>query len=185
MLPNISRYQLDINVERTKCTIPGETCSLQIFIYNGTEQLSIPNPLSHGANWKEAARDYLFSNFRYLHDINFTEYNQIERKSFQFLYNGSKAILAFRARGINGVLHNIEMYYYYCEETLKDGVKLPRIDAPNGLQIVAVNCASNALSNESDLSGLCLYNGTWTLGNDTECFCKPGYKMLGKKCQSK
>ena len=185
MLHNISRYKLDIEVERTECTISGRVCSLQIFIFNGTKELLIPNPQSHLENWKEAARDYFFSKFRKLHDINFTEYNKIERKSFHFSYNGSKAIIAFRATEIKGVLHNIEMYYYYCKKTIKDGVELPLINTPNGMEIVPVNCTSNAISNESDLNGVCLYNGTWTLENNTKCLCKPGYEMLDKGCQGK
>jgi hypothetical protein len=179
---------VDIKATRTKCH--NTTCSLQIFIYNGTEELDIPRNPSGGVSGRKKQQMYLLNNFMNLHDVTFTENNKIETQSFNFShnccvdfsYNCSKLRFAIRARAIKGELHNMKVYFYYCKETLRNGVRLARTYAPSsGLKRVAVNCTSNAVSkyNESSFDGLCWYNGTWNIGNDTECYCRPGYGMSG------
>ncbi len=185
-------YYLDIAAKRTKCFDIKTTCSLQIFTYNETKELRIPEfeigePIDQ---YRKKNRIYLLNNFKNLHNITFTENDKIETQSFTFSYNGSKIRFAARARGITGEFYNMKLYYYYCDETVRNGVRLPETYAPpaNGLKRVALNCTSNAVSkyNESSFEGLCWSNGTWNIfGNETGCFCRPGYEMLGMGCQRK
>ena len=158
----------------TKCFNPN--CSLQIFIYNGSKEPLIPNrgdPLDKN-ELKKKQRIYLFNNFKKLHDVTFPGVD-----TFQFFHNGSKAWFGIRARGMQGELHNMKFYYYYCEETLINGLKFPRTYASSSewKRVVEPNCQNNAVSkkNESSFQRYCLHNGTWSIGNDTECFCRPGY----------
>ena len=166
-------------------------CSLQIFTYNGTKELRIPGAEISGTEEEKRKKRqvYLLNNFKILYNITFTEFNKIERQSFMFAYNGSKIRFAIRAIGIFGEFYNMTLYYYYCKETVWNGVRLPRTIAPaNGLKSVTLNCTSNAVSkyNESSFEGSCWYNGTWGFpGNDVVCLCRPGYEMLEMGCRSK
>ena len=181
-------YHVDIKATRTKCH--NTTCSLQIFIYNGTEELDIPRNPSGDVSGREKQQMYLLNNFMNLHDVKFTANNKIETQSFNFShnccvdvsYNCSKLRFAVRARAIKVKLQNMKVYFYYCKETVRNGVKLARTYAPsNGLKRVAVNCISNAVSkyNESSFDGFCSYNGTWNIEDDTDCYCRPGYGTPG------
>jgi hypothetical protein len=124
-------YHVDIKATRTKCH--NTTCSLQIFIYNGTEELDIPTNPSGGLSGRKKQQMYLLNNFMNLHDVKFTHANNIiETQSFKFShnccvdvsYNCSKLRFAFRARAIKVKLQNMKVYFYYCEETVRNGVKL-------------------------------------------------------------
>ncbi len=192
LLKDVANYYLDIGAaKRTGCFPIKATCSLQIFTYNETKQLCIPDGFGQTDDEKKKQRRiYLLNNFKHLHNITFTENDKIENDSFPFSYNGSKIRFAARARGINGKFYNMELYYYYCDETLRNGVRLPRTYAPpaDELKRVALNCTNNAVTkyNESSFEGLCLSDGTWNItGNDTGCLCRSGYEMSRTGCQRK
>ena len=185
---DVAYYYLDITAKRTSCFNIKTTCSLQIFTYNETKELRIPGGV--GKDQKRKLRIYLLSNFKHLHNITFNINNKTENDSFPFLYNGSKIRFAARARGISGEFYNMELYYYYCDENVTNGVRLPQTCAPpaNESKRVALNCTSNAVTkyNESSFEGLCLSDGTWNIiGNDTGCLCRSGYEMSRTGCQRK
>ncbi len=146
---------------RTGCFPIKATCSLQIFTYNETKQLCIPDGFGQTDDEKKKQRRiYLLNNFKHLHNITFTENDKIENDSFPFSYNGSKIRFAARARGINGKFYKMELYYYYCDETLRNDVRLPRTYAPpaDELKRVALNCTNNAVTkyNESSFEKDCV-----------------------------
>lgn len=161
----------------------GQTCSLQIFIatFNSSEELNLPSG-------QRAKKNYLLTHFRKLYDINFTESNKLEIHSFNFSHNGPIVMLAMRARGISGEIHNINLYYYYCKETVVGSVMFVRTNAPlTGTKRVVANCTNNAISksNGSSFEGFCWFNGTWSIEKDAECLCRPGYEALQKGCIGK
>jgi hypothetical protein len=175
-------FYMGIAAKKTKCQT---TCSLQIFTFDETsKEFHIPR-----AWYRTKPRDYLLKNFKPRHNVTFTEFNKIEMQSFTFVSNGSKIRFGVRARGITGELHNMTLYYYYCDESVRNGVRLPRTIAPaNGTKRLTLNCTSNAVSkdNKSSVERSCRYNGTWVFpGNDTGCLCRPGYEMLEMGCQRK
>ena len=102
----VHNYQLDIKAKRTACYMQGKTCSLQIFIatLNSSDQLEFPTG-------KLARKNCLLKNFRKLYDINFTESNKLKVQSFNFSHTSPFVMLALRARGISGKIHNINLYY--------------------------------------------------------------------------
>jgi hypothetical protein len=173
---------VDIVSEKDICAREKSTCSLQIFTYNERKELRIPFTSD-----KKTQQIYLLKNFRHRQDVTFTEFDKIEMQSFTFTYNGSKIRFGIRARGISGKFHNMTLYYYYCDETVRNGVRLPRTIAPaNGTKRLTLNCTSNAVSkeNESSFERSCRYNGTWVFpANDSGCLCRPGYEMLKIGCQ--
>ena len=165
--------------------MPGKTCSLQIFIatctFNSSDEVELPVG-------ELARKNYLLKNFRKLYDINFTDSNKLEVQSFNFSHTCPTVILAMRARGISGKIHNINLYYYYCKQTVVGSVMLPRTNAPlTGTKPVWANCTNNAVSkfNDSNIEGLCLYNGKWSFQNDTKCLCRPGYEASDRGCKRK
>ena len=100
--------------------------------------------------------------------------------------------LAFRSRGACGSIFRIKMYYYYCEETINDGVKFGRIPSPaEGFKNITGNCSENAVpsNNVTSVNGYCYRNGTWGKlehGN-LKCFCVEGYgpNKTDGSCSSK
>ena len=181
---NVTSYYLDTATKKRACFNQSLTCSLQIFTYIETKEFKFPRydvSILSEEN-KKRQQTYLLNNFKRFHDIT------MEMQTFTFHYNGSKIRFAVRARGISGEFHNMTLYYYYCNEIVWNGVRLPRTIAPaNGSKSVTLNCTSNAVSkdNESSFEGSCWYNGTWSFpGNDTLCSCRPGYEMLEMGCRS-
>ena len=161
----------------------GKTCSLQIFIatFNSSDQLDLPKG-------KLAKKNFLLKNFTKLYDINFTESNKLQMQSFNFSHTGAIVMLAMRARGISGKIRNINLYYYYCKETVVGSVMFPRTNSPlTGTKPVWTNCTNNAVSkfNDSNIEGLCLYNGKWSFQNDTKCLCRSGYEASDTGCKRK
>ena len=130
-------------------------------------------------------KTYLLNTFKKLYDVNFTKFNELEIKSFSFSHTGRTVILAMRAREIYGKLHNINLYYYYCQETIVGSVKFVRTNAPlTGIKRLVANCTNNAISkfNGSSFEGWCWFNGTWSFPKDAKCFCKRGYEALETGC---
>ena len=87
---------------------------------------------------------------------------------------------AFRSRGACGSIFRIKMYYYFCEETVSEGIKFKRTTSPaEGFKNVTGNCSENSVPSNNITSGnrYCFPNGTWSkLDNDNlECFCVGGY----------
>ena len=179
-------YQLDIQAKRTACYMQGKTCSLQIFIatctFNSSDQVELPK------DGKQAIKNYLLINFKKIYDINFSDSNKFEVQSFNFSHTCPIVMLAMRARGISGEIHNITLYYYYCKETVVRSVMFLRTNAPlTGIKRVLANCTNNAVSrsNGSNIEGFCWYNGTWSFPNDMKCLCRPGYEALKTGCERK
>ena len=176
----VHNYQLDIKAKRAFCYMQGKTCSLQIFIatFNSSDQLDLPKE-------KLAKKIFLLKNFTKLYDINFTESNKLQMQSFNFSHTSPFVMLALRARGISGEIHNINLYYYYCKETVVGNVRFVRINAPlTGTKRVVANCTNNAVRNlnESSSGGLCWFNGTWSFEKNATCLCTPGYEALDTGC---
>ena len=172
-------HQLNINAERIECTVSGKTCSLQIYIasFNSSNQPNIPHR-------KPAIKNYLLTNFRKLYDVSFSKSNKVEMQYFNFSHTG-EVMLAMRARGIYGEIHNINLYYYYCQETTVDSMKFVRTNAPStGTKPVVASCINNATSklNGNSFKGWCWFNGTWNFPKDAKCFCKRGYEALETRC---
>ena len=175
----VHNYQLDINAERISCFKLGKNCSLEIFIapFSSTEQLDIPGG-------KQAKTIYLLRTFTMLYDVRFSNSSKVDMQSFNFSHAGG-VMLAMRARGIYGEIHNINLYYYYCQETIVGSVKFVRTNAPlRGIKRLVASCTNNALSkfNGSSFEGWCWFNGTWSFPKDAKCFCKRGYEALETGC---
>jgi hypothetical protein len=98
---------------------------------------------------------------------------------FTFRKNSSNIIsLAVRGIGVCARVYSIKLYYYYCEENIKEGIKFPKTMSPiEGWKNVEANCSINSSpSNQrKNQSGLCGYNGTWKIEKDMGCVCNKGY----------
>lgn len=74
----------------------------------------------------------------------------------------------------------LKCIYYYCEETISEGIKFQRIPSPaKGFKNVTENCSENSVpsNNVTIANRYCYPNGTWgRLQNDNfKCFCVEGY----------
>ena len=160
----------------------GKTCSLQIYIasFNSSNQPNIPHR-------ELAIKNYLLTNFRKLYDVSFSKSNKVEMQYiliFLILVKENESN-AMRAGGIYGEIHNINLYYYYCQETIVDSAKFVRANVPStGTKPVVASCINNATSklNGSSFKAWCWFNGTWNFPKDAKCFCKRGYEALETGC---
>ena len=104
----------------------------------------------------------------------------IQTFSFSSQNYSQGVTLAFRSRGACGSIFRIKMYYYYCEETVSEGVKFERIPSPaKGFKNVTGNCSENSApsNNVTSANRYCYPNGTWgkLQNNNFKCFCVEGY----------
>ena len=152
-----------------------EECYLdyfEVYIYSGKYELDIKNVPSY---------------FKPLYSItnNTSPTATLTRTTQTFSFhkqNYSQGVtLAFRSRGACGSIFKIKMYYYYCEETINNGVKFERtLSSAERFKNITGNCSENSVpsNNVTSLNRYCYQNGTWgepEHGN-LECFCVEGYE---------
>jgi hypothetical protein len=86
--------------------------------------------------------------------------------------------LAVRGIGVCARVYSIKLYYYYCEENIKEGIKFPKTMSPiEGWKNVEANCSINSspANQRKNQSGLCGYDGTWKIKKNMGCVCNKGY----------
>ena len=152
--------------------VPCHSNDFEVYIYPGEYMLKIEEVASY---------------FKPLHKItNKTLPTTALTKTTQtFSFNGQNysqgLTLGFRSRGACGSIFRIKMYYYYCEETISEGIKFERTVSPaKEFKNVTGNCSENSMSsnNVTSVYRSCYRNGTWGKLEDgnLECFCVEGYE---------
>ena len=172
---------VDVTAEFTLCDDPGsgdlQPCSsnyFEIYIHRGKDRPEIES---------ETAVTVLHTNFSSLYNI--TANNSLlsqtpQKQTFKFDQNKAEGVtFAVRSRGACGKILNMTMYYYYCEETFVDSVRLKRTPSPRiGPKLVTGNCSehSKPSGNLTRLEGHCYRNGSWRMNGDYKCLCITGYE---------
>jgi hypothetical protein len=176
---------VDVDAEFKKCDDPSKRdpvpCAsnyYEVYIHYGKTDLDA----------KQVTADGLLSVFSLVHNIttnsvssNGTRINQ----TFFFNPNNTKEVrFAVRSTGACGSIFNMTTYYYHCEETYVNSVKLVKTSSPiTGFKLVTANCSKNSLpaGNVTRLEGRCYSNGSWSINEDFECSCIEGYEPNKKR----
>ena len=175
---------VDVEAEFRSCYNPGLNkfvpCSsnyFEVYIKPGKPK-SIP---------KSAKLDDFLGVFSLVHNITNNTYPSQTRFKQTFFFNPNDAegvTFAVRSRGACGSIFNMTMYYYYCEETFVNSVKLTKTPAPlNESKLVTANCSKNSMasSNLTRLEGYCYSNGSWNMNKDYKCLCIEGHEPNDKR----
>ena len=183
---------VDVEAEFRLCDDPGKRnpvpCAsnyYEVYINRGKTNL----------HFITATLDDLFRVFSLVHNITNSAIPIGTRfkQTFSFKPNNTNAVtFAVRSRGACGYILNMTMYYYYCEETYVNSVKLMKSPSPpSGFKLVAANCSKNSLasSNVTRLEGRCYSNGSWSMNNDFICSCIEAYEPnqksgCSRKCKN-
>ena len=147
---------VDVEAEFKSCFDPDKanpvSCAsnyYEVYIHRGKTNIDV----------EKATLDDFFSVFSLVHNItnNTIPSGTRFKQTFSFNPNGTKAVtFAVRSRGACGYIFNMTMYYYYCEETYVNYVKLMKTpSSPSGFKLVTAKCSKNSLasSNVTSLEG--------------------------------
>ena len=185
---NADVIYVDVTAEFTLCDNPDTGKFIQcfsnyfeIYIHRGKDRPDIE---------KETAETVLHSQFFSLYNITannslLSQTPQKQKQTFNFDQNKTEGVtFAVRSRGACGKIFNMTMYYYYCEETFVDSVRLKKTPSPKiGPKLVTGNCSdhSQPSNNLTRLEGYCYRNGSWNTNRDLKCLCIEGYEPDEKR----
>ena len=190
---NAEVIYLDVTAEFTLCDNPEtgkfQPCSsnfFEVYIHRGKNRPEIT---------RQTAETVLRSQFYSIYNITansslLSQTPQEQNQTFNFDQNKTEGVtFAVRSRGACGKIFNMTMYYYYCEETFADSVRLRKTPSPKiGPKLVTGNCSehSQPSNNLTRLEGYCYKNGSWNVNGDLKCLCIEGYEPNEKLgCSSK
>ena len=184
---NADVIYVDVTAEFTKCFDYGkgdfEPCSsnyFEVYIHRGKNRPEMKT---------ETAETVLYTQFTSLYNITtntplLSQTPQKKKKTLNFDQNITEGVtIAVRSRGACGKILHMTVYYYYCDETFVDSVRLKKTPSPKvGPKLVTGNCSehSQPSSNLTRLEGYCYRNGSWNMNGDLECLCIEGYEPDGK-----
>ena len=179
---NADVIYVDVTAEFTLCDNPNtgkfQPCSsnfFEVYIYRGKNKPDIT---------KKTAGTVLRSQFYSIYNITansslLSQTPQKQKQTFNFDQNKTEGVtFAVRSRGACGKIFNMTMYYYYCEETFVDSVRLKKtLSHKTGPKLVTGTCSehSKPSSNLTRLEGYCYRNGSWSVTGDLKCLCFKGY----------
>lgn len=185
---NAEVIYVDVTAEFTLCDNPAtgkfRPCSsnyFEVYINRGKDRPDIK---------KETAETVLRSQFYSIYNITannslLSQTPQKQKQTFNFDQSKTEGVtFVVRSRGACGKILNMTMYYYYCEETLVDSVRLKRTPSPKiGPKVVTGNCSehSQPSNNWTRLEGYCYRDGSWSMNGDFKCLCIKGHEPDKKR----
>ena len=170
---DVIHVDVEANFTTTKCFAPGRgympcfSNDFEVYIYRGESQ-----PALDKTNIVSLFESQVYK----IRDNSLPGTSQ----SFNFNRNGTKGVsFAVRSRGACGKIFNMAVYYYFCEETFVNSIRLMKTLSPlSGSKLVPANCSENSspLNASRGLQGNCYSNGSWDVNEDFKCLCTAGYE---------
>ena len=176
---------VDIEAEFTMCLCPGVSSPVQCYSNHFEVYISLRNIEIYPTDYEIQISDIyqLFSPLYNISNHTGTEAEWLSRnnQTFSFHPNNSHWLtFAIRSRGACGSIFRMKMYYYECEELFIKGVHFQNVSSPiTGFKNVIGHCSEQSVSlhNTKNQTGICHYNGSWTIPQEIKCLCYEGYYL--------